>query len=185
MGKQMSGLVVAAVAIAGCSGAPDHVDSSVGIKPDCPARLANQVDMKQAASPKGTPVEAFQLVGRWKGELALPKKKGKPSPEDEFAEAMAKALLSDLWIEFNEDGTFKMNMMVPIEGKYQARRDLVHLVPESIMGMSKDDIKKMNENSAKASLNDEPLILEISKDRNTLRVKDENGGQGELVFTGA
>lgn len=185
MGKQMSGLVVAAVAIAGCSGAPDHVDSSVGIKPDCPARLANQLDMKQAASPKGTPVEAFQLVGRWKGELVLPKKKGKPSPEDELAEAMAKAFLSDLWIEFKEDGTFKMNMMVPIEGKYQARRDLVHLVPESIMGISKHDLNKMDGNEGKVSWSDEPLILEISKDGKTLRVKDENGAQGELVFTRA
>lgn len=125
------------------------------------------------------------LVGRWKGELILPKKKGKPSPEDEFAEAMAKAFLSDLWIEFNEDGTFRMNMMVPIEGKYQRETNSVHLIPESIMGLSKDDLKKMSENGGNVSMSDEPLILEISKDGKTLRVKDETEGQGELVFSRA
>gem|GEM_PF-4068001 len=185
MGKWTSGLAAAALLVVGCSGTPDqHADSSAGVKSNSADRLARQYETKQTSSPKGAK-ENFQLVGRWKGELVLPKKEGKPSPEDEFAEAMVKAFLSDLWVEFNEDGTFKMNMMVPIEGKYQKKGSAVHLIPETVMGMSKEDMQKMQGEGASASMSDEPLILEISKDGNSLRAKDENGGEGELVFTRA
>lgn len=186
MGKWMSGLAAAALLVVGCSGTPDqHADSSAGVKSNSADRLARQYETKQTSSPRGAKAENFQLVGRWKGELVLPKKEGKPSPEDEFAEAMAKAFLSDLWVEFDEDGTFKMNMMVPIEGKYKQNGNSVHLTPETVMGMTMDDMKKLEGDGATVSMNEEPLILEISKDGKTLRAKDENGGEGELVFTRA
>ncbi|MER3412818.1 MAG: hypothetical protein C4341_00985 [Armatimonadota bacterium] len=182
----MSRLAAGALLVVGCSGTPgQHVDSSVGVKSNSADHLARQYGAKQTSARKGAKTDSFQLVGRWKGELVLPKKEGKPSPEDEFAQAMAKAFLSDLWIEFDEDGSFKMNMMVPVEGKYRQAGNSVHLTPETVMGMKVGDLGKMNGNDAGVLIESKPLILEISKDSDTLRTKDGNGGEGELVFTRA
>lgn len=183
MGKWMLGLAAVTLLVVGCSGSPDqYAEPSVSVKSNSADRFAPQHEVKQASSSKAK-ADHFQLVGRWKGELVLPKKKGDPSPEEKFAEAMAKAFLSDLWVEFNEDGTFKMNMMVPVEGKYQQKGSSVHLTPETVMGMSMDDLKKMEGDGDSVTMKQEPLILEISKDGKSLRAKSANGGEGELVFT--
>lgn len=184
MGKCVSGLAVALLVL-GCSGASDqHADSSVGVESNSAERLARLYETKQASSPRDAKADSLHLVGRWKGELILPKRKGKPKPEEEFVEAMAKAFLSDLWVEFKEDGTFKMNMMVPIEGKYKLKGASVHLTAETMMGMTMDDLEKMG-GAASAAMSKEPLILEISSDGKTLRAKGKNGDEGELVFTRA
>lgn len=167
--------------LAGCGG--PQAETSPSERAASAAPTAAQTSLRKAAreAVPASPAAKSSLVGRWKGELVFPKSSEKKSPQDEMAEAMAKAFLSDLWIEFSEDGKFKMNMMFPIEGRFEHKGNQVHLTAEKMMGMDLEEFAKMGGEGTKVEVREEPMILELSKDGQTLRAKGETD-EGELIF---
>ncbi|GIV02860.1 MAG: hypothetical protein KatS3mg015_1690 [Fimbriimonadales bacterium] len=167
--------------LAGCGGPND--EPALADRPAAAPASASPASLTKDAPTQATAKQATHstLVGRWKGEIVFPKSSKKKNPQDEMAEAMAKAFLSDLWIEFSADGTFKMNMMFPIEGRFEHKGNEVHLTPEKMMGMDLEEFAKMGGEGTKVEVNEKPMVLEVSKDGATLRAKGEKD-DGELVF---
>jgi hypothetical protein len=167
---------------AGCAHPPQEgALSDAGARPHPATQASLPTPVPDQAKGATQTHTGRSLVGRWKGELVLPKPSGKTDPQQEMAEAMAKAFFSDLWIEFSEDGSFKMNMMVPIEGRFKQKGNEVHLTPEKMMGMDVDDLAKMGESGGKGAVGKEPLVLVMSKDGKTLQAKG-NTDEGKLIF---
>lgn len=103
---------------------------------------------------------------------------------DAFAQGMAEMMSFALSIK--EDKSFVMTMMfIPIEGHWQQKGDQIWLHPDKVMGMTKEEMQKMAGPNGKVEMkNEEPLILKISPDGETLTAIDPKGvsGTDELVF---
>lgn len=135
-----------------------------------------------ALGAKGSDPEAPKLVGKWKGELKMPKSE-KEDPMAEMGAAFAKMLLGSLTLEFTSEDRFKLSMMgVPVEGKVERKGNALTLTPESAMGMPVAEAKKQN-----PQLKSDPMEAEISADGSEISLKDKDHKEGEptMVFTRA
>ncbi len=128
-----------------------------------------------------------------KAELAKEREKRKNDPNydptaEKFGEAFAEGMadMMSFALSIKKDKTFTMTVMFfPIEGKWTQKGDQLFLQPETVMGMSKEEMAKMGGENGKVTMkNEEPLILKISTDGQTLTAinpKDVSGSD-ELVF---
>lgn len=136
-----------------------------------------------ASGAKGTP----DIVGKWKGELKMPEAKS-DDPLAGMGEAFAKMLLGSLTLEIMPDDKFRFTMMgMPIEGTLKRTGNDLELTPETVMGMTPEEAKKMQPEGQKNDMfsNDQPMVGTISADGQTIVMKNKNGkaGEGELTFT--
>ena len=107
---------------------------------------------------------------------------------DQMAEAFAAGMAEMMSFALNikEDKTFSMTMMFfPVEGKWEQKGEQLWLHPETVMGMSKEELAKMGGENGQANMNnDEPLVLKITDGGKALVAVDPKGefGSEELVF---
>lgn len=122
------------------------------------------------------------LVGKYKGEIKMPAAK-KDDPAAKMAESFAKAFANNLSLELKADNTFKMNVMMELEGTWAQSGTVLTLTPKKMGGVDVAEAKKVAGSTSGGM--DKPLLLEVGADGKTLTAKDEKGGSasGSLVFT--
>jgi len=125
------------------------------------------------------------IIGKWKGDIKMPET-NKDDPMAKMGEAMAQMFLGNLTLEFVEGGKFKLTMMgMPVEGSVSRKGNEIELTPETVLGMTVEEARKMNAENKGAELmkNDEPMLGTISADGSeiTLKGKSDKSG-GEMVF---
>jgi hypothetical protein len=107
---------------------------------------------------------------------------------DQMAEAFAQGMaeMMSFALTIKEDKTFAMTMMFfPVEGRWEQKGNQIWLHPETVMGMTREQMQEMGGPDAKVKMeNEEPLVLKISQDGQSLVAIDPKGefGSEELVF---
>lgn len=111
-----------------------------------------------------------KVIGKWKGEVAMPKS---DDPGSQMANAMASMFASAINLELKSDKTFTLNLFISIEGTWSMAGNTVTLTPKAAAGM---DSAKMSDQK--------PIELELSGDGKTLTAKpdDSSKDQGSLTF---
>jgi hypothetical protein len=123
---------------------------------------------------------APSLVGQWKGKLevgATPK----DDPGAQFAAGLAAAMgeMMNARLEFPTEDRFILSVMtMPFEGKVQRDGNKLTLVPETIMGLSREEAKQLG--ATKNELSD--LRGTISDDGSEIRLESTGKEGGAMVF---
>lgn len=119
----------------------------------------------------------------WKAKLGKEEsEKGKSKDGmEKLADGMGDAMMSmmSMELEFPTESTFKMSMMgVPIEGEVKRSGRTLTLTPEKIMGLTKEEAAKLGNKPT----DDRPMVLELTADGKSLKMKPESKDAGEVVF---
>jgi hypothetical protein len=95
-------------------------------------------------------------------------------------EGMAKAMLESMKLELKADGTFNLNMIFEMSGKYTVNGNTIRLTPDKIMGQSIEELKKQ----PGAKVNQADLEMEILEGGKKLKPISKNATKdvGEFIF---
>lgn len=112
-------------------------------------------------------------VGKWVGKPES--STGKSDPAQDFAKGMM-GMMGDVRLEFPTEDTFKLQMLgMPIEGTVTKSGNQLILKAEKVMGMPPDKANK----DGKA---DEPLVLTLSDDGESITIREGTPDEMVLVF---
>ncbi len=104
------------------------------------------------------------VVGTWEAKLTDLK-------PDHAGIGAAVDKLATMSLEFKDDGTCFMTMLVKIPGKYEVSGNRVTVTFPN------------NDKTGESTKNNNPLILDISSDGKSLVAEKDSTSDGELVFT--
>jgi hypothetical protein len=161
MAKRLLLLASLALLVVGCSDKSDSLSSSATE----PAPEAPAID----SSLKGVYAMEFETPST-------------PKKEDDLGEAFAKGfgsmLASTMELTFDGQGGFSMSMMgFPVDGKVILEGDKVRLEPETIMGMTEEELKKQaKDGQAKnVSMDEAKMSGTVEENGDVIRLKGEKG----------
>lgn len=134
-----------------------------------------------ATVPIESSVSAASLVGRYRTEIEVPDGKA-----DEPGKALTKGL-ADMFgsmteLEVLENNRFRLAVVgMPIEGRVVIEGSSVTLFPETLMGMTEEELKKHPE-AKKQSFSKEPMEATVEEDGQVIRLKGVEAQEGAMVF---
>lgn len=123
---------------------------------------------------------APSLVGHWKGKLEV-SSKAKDDPGVQFAEGLAAAMgeMMNTRLEFPAEDRFILSVMtMPLEGKVERNGNKLTLIPETIMGLSRNEASQLG--ATKNELSD--LHGTISDDGSEIHLEGSGKDGGTMVF---
>jgi len=120
----------------------------------------------------------------WVGKYKIDLKATAASKDDvaaKMGEAFAEMLMGGTTLELRADRTFRMLIMtIPLEGKAQIDGTKLTLIPETVMGMTKEKARKLKQQPLP---DDKPMEGQFSEDFQTLTLKEIPGDpSGDLKF---
>jgi len=131
----------------------------------------------------GETAQAGDLVGTYQAQIPEMKNAKADDPMAKMAQEMAKSMK----LELMKDMTFKLTMVVPIEGKYTVDGNSLSLKVEKVMGMDRKGMESMSKTGANSkndtAIFDKPLPGTISDGGKTISLSDPAGkDKQKLVF---
>ena len=103
---------------------------------------------------------AGAIQGKWVGEIASAANK-KDDPATQMAASMAK-MMGKLTLTISGD-EFSLKMMgIPLEGHVEAKNGQLSLVPETVMGMSKEELSSVKSSAKSADM--KPMTIALKPD---------------------
>lgn len=115
------------------------------------------------------------LVGTWGGVIEMPPL-GPDATEAEKRELKSTEQMSkSLKLDLRGDGTFKLDIMIEIEGKWKREGSKITMTPTKMMGMemTEEDMKKDG---------NEPMVGEITDGDKTITVLHKDPKKGKLIL---
>ncbi|MBX7134055.1 MAG: hypothetical protein K1X67_15385 [Fimbriimonadaceae bacterium] len=115
------------------------------------------------------------LVGKWGGVIEMPPLGPNATQEEKDEVKMTEQMSKSLELDLRGDGTFKLDMMFEMEGKWKREGAKVTMTPTKMMGMemTEEDMKKDG---------NEPMVGEISDGDKTITVLHKDPKKGKLVL---
>jgi hypothetical protein len=119
--------------------------------------------------------DAKKLVGKWKGEIALPPAEGKMSDDEKAHRKMVEEMNKGISVELREDESFVMSVGVKVEGTWKLADGKLTLSAGKIGGMklTPEDMKNPE---------NKPLVGEVAPDGGTIVIKNPDPKQGVLTL---
>jgi hypothetical protein len=125
-----------------------------------------------------------KLVGRYTGELKLPKL-DKNDPNTNLIKNFQKMNTKPITLELRADHSYALQLALSVEGRWSSDGKVVTLAPQKMELIDVNDLKlkaSRTSNAAKTPPVDTPMVFNISSDTTLLAVDQATSG-GWLKFT--
>lgn len=122
-----------------------------------------------------------KLVGKYQGEIPQPKSQPGDEQSAKFAAAVGKALSKAFVLELRKDRTFKMKVMLSVDGTWRLDGTTLILTAKSMLGSSLDEAK--NDPSAADEKAREMKYKVDAAGKTLTQISGEEGRKDSLVFS--
>lgn len=160
-GTHVGAVIVLGIVMAGCT-------------------LPEVATVRSASAKPAVKRSAPSLIGHWKGTLEMGGSDTE-GPGAELAEGIAVAMgeMMNAKLEFPTEDRFVFSLMtMPFEGKVKRDGNRLTLIPETIMGLSREEARQLG--ATKNDLSD--LHGTISDDGSEIRLEGQGKDSGTMVF---
>lgn len=149
--------------------------SSIPEKPEEPVLVFERGKPEPKHETTMTDTGDLALVGDWGGVIEMPPLAPDATEAEKDEHKMTEQMGKSVTLDVHGDGTFKLDMMVEIEGKWKREGSKITMTPTKMMGMemTEEDMKKNG---------NEPMVGEITDGDKTITVLHKDPKKGRLIL---